>query len=133
VWHAAGRLRSSMTPRIALWPRVDHLARLELSAQPVDDAPRVDEGVLEKSVFAVAHAQLGHVHNALRSALEMHGSVCIGCEMFRSSRKRSRTMPLDDSTALTKIPPRYHRVLTTSGGIDTKNAPVVNTFGESCE
>jgi hypothetical protein len=37
------------------------------------------------------------------------------------------------SSVLSKIPPRYHRFLETSGGIHTKNASVVNIFGESDE
>lgn len=34
-------------------------------------------------------------------------------------------------SGLNKIPPRYHPFLKTSGGLQTKNAPVVNIFGES--
>ena len=40
-------------------------------------------------------------------------------------------IPLDDSSALIKIPSRYHPPLTTFGCIHTKNARVVNDLSET--
>ena len=46
-------------------------------------------------------------------------------KLLYCSLKSSRVIASADSTALTKIPPRYHRPLTTSGCIRFKNALVV--------
>jgi hypothetical protein len=75
--------------------------------------------------------RMGHDKRALldSASFDVHPgfprAIRLSYETPLPSHKASHLIPSGDKPALTEIPPRYHRPLTTFGCIHTKNALVV--------